>query len=132
MTSKTLRKRSAISNTELKTAEEVDHVPEVTTETKGDIKKMPIELVVDKSNEKIDLRHYIAMAVWLGWPSFYLLLMLTFPLLWLYARPLLITIIAVLTASAILPIDTRKQPKWAMDLGASIMKYVFYLIFQAY
>lgn len=86
------------------------------------IKKVPIEMIVDNSKEKIGIMHYLCMAIWLGWPSFYLLLMLTLPLLWLYARPLLWAIVAMLTASAIYPIDTRKQPKWAMDFGAQLMK----------
>jgi hypothetical protein len=86
------------------------------------IKKVPIEIAIDNSKEKIGFLHYLFMAIWLGWPSFYLLLMLTFPLLWLYARPLLWAIVAMLTASAIYPIDTRKQPKWAMDFGALVMK----------
>lgn len=109
-------------------------------------KKVPLTLVVDNTNAKIDLTHYLAMGVWLGWPFFYLCLMWTFPLLWWYAKPLLFTILAMLAVSAFTTVDSRKQPKvrfelrsglyffmltvyyclsfmqWAMQIGAEIMK----------
>lgn len=75
------------------------------------VKKVAIKLVVDKSKESIGIKHYLAMFLWLGWPSFYLALMLTLPFLYLYARPLLIAILLMLTTSAIYPLDSRKQPK---------------------
>lgn len=89
---------------------------------KATIEKVPIKLIIDKSNEPIGVTHYLAMALWLGWPFFYLLLMWTFPLLYWYARPLLIAIVVMLVASALYPIDSRKQPKWAMEIGAAIMR----------
>lgn len=89
---------------------------------KSAIEKVPIKLVIDKSKEPIGVTNYLAMALWLGWPFFYLLLLWTFPLLYLYARPLLAAILGMLVLSALYPIDSRKQPKWAMDLGAAVMK----------
>lgn len=99
-----------------------EHEKETTTGQQHVIKKVPIKLIIDKSKEPIGLTHYLAMALWLGWPSFYLLLMLTFPFLYWYARPLLAAILAMLAASALYPIDSRKQPQWAMNIGAAVMK----------
>lgn len=114
MTARTSRKRNAL--TESKEVDEAENdAAEQAQDTieplKKDVKKVPIKLVVDNSKEKIGIMHYLAMFVWLGWPSFYLALMLTFPLLYIYARPVLIAIILVLATSAIYPIDSRKQPK---------------------
>ena len=99
------------ANEAASTEKATTEVPSTGTSTNSKHKKVPLTLVVDNSNEKIDLTHYIAMSVWLGWPFFYLALMWTFPLLWWYAKPLLFTILAVLATSAFTSIDSRKQPK---------------------
>jgi hypothetical protein len=147
MSTRITRRKGSFTEAEKESTAECAVVPEKAVAPKA-IEKVPITLVVDNSNEKIGIMHYLAMFIWLGWPSIYLTLMLTFPLLFLYARPVLMVIVIVLTTSAIYPIDIRKQPKvclahgfscihcipltcalftflllqWAMDFGASLMK----------
>jgi hypothetical protein len=118
MSTRITRRKGSFAEAEKESTAECAVVTEKPVAPKA-IEKVPITLVVDNSNEKINIMHYLAMFIWLGWPSIYLTLMLTFPLLFLYARPVLMVIVIVLTTSAIYPIDIRKQPKVCLAHGFS-------------
>lgn len=102
--------RSAVQKTDAdETVEATKHTTDNSPGLK--IKKVPVTLVVDNSNAKIDWTHFMAMGVWLGWSFFYLCFMWGLPLLWLYAKPFAFYDSGNAGRVRFHPIDSRKQPK---------------------
>lgn len=89
---------------------------------KKDDKDIKATVTIDNTHIKRNVSHYIAVFTWIGWLSFYVLFMFSVPLLYLYAKNVLIGISSLIFLSAILPIDRKKQPKWAFAIGTWCMK----------
>ena len=87
-----------------------------------DDKDIKATVTIDNTNIKRNITHYIAVFTWIGWLSFYLVFTFSVPLLYLYAKNVLIGISSLIFLSAILPIDRKKQPKWAYAIGTWCMK----------
>jgi 2-acylglycerol O-acyltransferase 2 len=83
--------------------------------------KNELKLLIDKSGCSINIKHYLACFLWLGWPGFYFSLFLILPICYKYSMFTFTCIIGLIVISAILPCAEKYQPKFFMDLGGWMM-----------
>lgn len=74
-------------------------------------------VTLDYSNASRGFAAYMGMWLWVGWIAFYFFFILSLPLLYLYAKTVLTTIVGIMILSAVTTIDRKKQPKWGYALG---------------
>ena len=79
-------------------------------------------VTLDYSHMKRGFKEYISMWLWVGWISFYFLLTVSLPLLYLYAKIPLTIILGLILISLLAPIDRKLQPKWAYSFGRWLME----------
>lgn len=85
------------------------------------IVKNELKLLVDKSGCTINIKHYIACFLWLGWPGFFLSLFIILPICYIYSIVTFTSIVGLILLSAILPCAEKYQPKFLMNLGGWMM-----------
>ncbi len=74
-----------------------------------------VTLISDKSKAKVGIMHYIAIALWLGWFSFYFYFPIFF-VVGMYTFPKVVgLVLAVVVTSAVYPIADKYQPKVSLS-----------------
>jgi 2-acylglycerol O-acyltransferase 2 len=79
-------------------------------------------VTLDRSNVNRDFTHYMGIFLWIGWVTFYSLLFLAMPILFLRASFLLSIPLGMILLSAIVTIDRKCQPQWGFDIGTWVIK----------
>jgi len=91
-----------------------------TTLKTAQVKRKPT-ITLDRSNAKRGIYQYLAILIWLGWPCFYFISMLTLPLAYNYCPVYLIGVTCLMVFSAFMPIHRASQPQWGKRLGNFIL-----------
>ena len=81
------------------------------TPTTSTTTKTTNTIVVDYTNIKRDITHYIAVTIWVGWFFFYFVFTLSLPILYYKLPWLLAAITGLLIISFFSSVDIKKQPK---------------------
>lgn len=79
-------------------------------------------VTLDRSKVKRGIAAYAAMWLWVGWIAFYFVLIITLPLLIVYAKIPLTVIFGLIVISAVYPIKVSQQPSWGLALGRWAME----------
>ena len=87
-------------------------------------KELSIKLAFDKSNSSVNISHYFAMYLWLGWPAFYVYGPIICYICYFYFKlKILVTIVIVtVVTSGLYPVTRSIQPLWGYATGVWIMK----------
>ena len=81
------------------------------TPTTSTTTKTTNTIVVDYTNIKRDITHYIAVTIWVGWFFFYFVFTLSLPILYYKLPWLLAAITGLLIISFFSSVEIKKQPK---------------------
>ena len=77
-----------------------------------------IKIAFDMSNSKVDISHYFAMYLWLGWPAFYVYGPIILYICYVYFKlKILVTIvIGIVVTSLLYPVTRNIQPLWGYGI----------------
>jgi hypothetical protein len=58
--------------------------------------------------------HYVALWIWIGWITFYLVFLISLPFLYVYSKIILSIMLGAMLISGLYPIERKLQPKVRM------------------
>lgn len=84
----------------------------------------PVSTVtLDKTHAKVNWTHYLAIYLWIGWTSFFVILFFTFPLWIRFAKYTFEFILFIIFLSAVCPSDRKYQPKVIQNLSSTFLYF---------
>lgn len=92
---------------------------------------MTLQSGCDYSDAQINWRHTIALWLWIGWITFYLVILIIVPPIICYAaiyndptsKTFLFYFTTIMFLFMVIPCERKYQPKWALDIGGWIARH---------
>ena len=80
-----------------------------------------VTVVLDRKGASLDLSHYLALWLWLGWGTFYILFFATLPITCSFLRLPWTLLLLIILVSATTSVERKYQPAFTFHIGQWIL-----------